>query len=734
MMRSLNSAVSGLVNHQVRMDVIGNNIANVNTTGYKTARVTFEQSFSQLMQGASRPAGNAGGTNPLQIGLGMSVGAVDSMQTQGNLSSTGRTLDLAVSGNAFFGVSDGEGTYYTRNGAFQLDSQGYVVLPTNGMILQGLMADDYGNFPEGTVVGDIKIPYSEQSPAKATTEVSFGRNLNSDSDAKGTVTYSQSFLHPVDPVRAAATNSADDPGHGETTLEGLYSSTGDALNIVDGDKLTLSYATTPGGTPIETSYVVTKDPALVGSSASVTYVYSLEDLVAEIDADLPGATVALDPTGTGVVTVTGSGASHIFNMQLTSSNPLSSSYVTKAFNVGSHIGPALGTYAANLTGSTDALLRPADAYDLLADIVDSNGDSLGLEAGDTLEVNGSVGDDAITASNPVTYSATTTMAELLNKIRNDFSLPFTDGTVEENPTVSMNSAATLDDGIPDGSIVIRGAKGKDFSINNLSIRALNNNNSNPAPTLLNSALGFTQLQKAADVGVYDTSISVYDESGAEHVLSMQFVHSGTPGIWEWSVDTAGKEDIVSGGQGTVTFGQDGTVSSFIYDDGSSQLVIEPNNGSNVMRLNLDVGGPGDFNGLTQFASDTTAQAQKQDGYTTGYLKEMSIDEYGYVKGSFSNGTSRTIAQIMLVDFTNPGGLMALSDSVFTTSANSGDPIFGAPSTQSSSVLKPGALEMSNVDLASEFTTMITTQRGYQANSRVITVSDSMLEELVSLKR
>lgn len=727
MLRSLNSGVSGLVNSQVRMDVIGNNIANINTTGFKAGRVTFEQSFSQLMQGASRPAGNAGGTNPLQVGLGVSVGSVDTLQTQGNLSSTGRTLDLAIEGNAFFGVSDGKGTYYTRNGAFQLDSEGYIVLPTNGMVLQGKMADNNGEFPAGTVIGNLQIPFSEQAPAKATTNVDFGRNLNSDSDAKGSVTYSQAFLHPADSTRAAGTNSATDLGRTVTTLESLYSSTGQSLNIRDQDVLTLAYATTAGGTPIETTFVVTKDPTLV--TAANNYVYSLDQLITKMDAALPG-TVALQADGSIRVT----SGTDLFNVQLTSSNPLSNSYVNKAFNVGSYIGPGIGSYPATPFGTSDALLRPAEADDFVSDIVDGNGDSLGLELGDTIEVNGSVGDDAITTSTPLTYSATTTMTELLNKIRNDFKLPFTDGTVEENPTVSMNAPATLEDGIPDGSIVIRGAKGEDFSINNLSIRAINTNNSNPAPTLFNSAMGFTEKQKAQDVGVFDTSIAVYDESGAEHVLSMQFVHTGVPGVWTWSTSFNGKEDIVSGGKGTVTFGQDGTVSSFIYDDGGSQLVVEPNNGSNVIRMNLDVGGPGDFNGLTQFASETTAKAQGQDGYTTGSLTDISIDEFGKIEGSFSNGTARTLAQVMLVDFTNPAGLVSLSDSIFTTSANSGDPIYGAPQTQSTSALKPGALEMSNVDLAGEFTTMITTQRGYQANSRIITVSDSMLEELVSLKR
>jgi flagellar hook protein FlgE len=113
---------------------------------------------------------------------------------------------------------------------------------------------------------------------------------------------------------------------------------------------------------------------------------------------------------------------------------------------------------------------------------------------------------------------------------------------------------------------------------------------------------------------------------------------------------------------------------------------------------------------------------------------MSIDEFGLIEGKFSNGINKKLAQIMVVDFANPGGLLDVSDNVFSLSANSGDPVWGKPNTQSSSKLRPGSLEMANVDLAGEFTNMITTQRGYQANSRIITVSDTMLEEAVNLKR
>src|SRR5437868_9812480 len=102
MMRSLFSGVSGLRNHQVRMDVIGNNVSNVNTVAFKSGRVTFKEGFAQLMSSSSRPDASTGGTNPVQIGLGSQIGSIDTMFTQGNLETTGNNTDLAIQGNSFF--------------------------------------------------------------------------------------------------------------------------------------------------------------------------------------------------------------------------------------------------------------------------------------------------------------------------------------------------------------------------------------------------------------------------------------------------------------------------------------------------------------------------------------------------------------------------------------------------------------------------------------------------------
>src|SRR3954465_8567993 len=113
MMRSLFSGVSGLRNHQVRMDVIGNNVSNVNTVAFKAGRVTFKEGFAQLLQGASRPPGDQGGINPIQIGLGMQIGWSDPLFSQGNLETTGLNTDLAIQGDSFFVVAKGTVHFFT---------------------------------------------------------------------------------------------------------------------------------------------------------------------------------------------------------------------------------------------------------------------------------------------------------------------------------------------------------------------------------------------------------------------------------------------------------------------------------------------------------------------------------------------------------------------------------------------------------------------------------------------
>ena len=127
MLRSLYAGITGLRNHQLRMDVIGNNIANVNTVGYKASRVTFKELFNQTLQAASAPQGGRGGTNPIQVGLGTTLAGIDVMHVQGPAEYTGGRTDLAIQGDGFFVLSGPDGQVYTRAGDFRLDAEGYLV-------------------------------------------------------------------------------------------------------------------------------------------------------------------------------------------------------------------------------------------------------------------------------------------------------------------------------------------------------------------------------------------------------------------------------------------------------------------------------------------------------------------------------------------------------------------------------------------------------------------------------
>ncbi|MDK9701115.1 MAG: flagellar hook-basal body complex protein, partial [bacterium] len=180
MMRSLYSAISGLQAHQTLVDVTSHNIANVNTHGYKSERVTFAEQLSQTLFGGSRPTSDIGGINPRQIGLGTRVSSIDTVLTQGSLEQTGNTLDMALSGDGFFVVSDGAKDYYTRAGAFSLDGDGYMTMQGQPYRLRGKMADADGNISGASASDILQLPLSLKLAAKATSEITFASNLDAD--------------------------------------------------------------------------------------------------------------------------------------------------------------------------------------------------------------------------------------------------------------------------------------------------------------------------------------------------------------------------------------------------------------------------------------------------------------------------------------------------------------------------------------------------------------------------
>jgi flagellar hook protein FlgE len=161
MLRSMYSGISGMKNFQTKLDVIGNNIANVNTYGYKKGRVTFKDLVSQQISGSSAPTPERGGVNPKQVGLGSQLGTIDTIHTQGSLQTTGRSLDLGISGDGFFIVNDGTNDYVTRSGNFYLDQDGSLV-NADGMYTKALLPNE-DNTDVTDSTGNISIPPDAKS-------------------------------------------------------------------------------------------------------------------------------------------------------------------------------------------------------------------------------------------------------------------------------------------------------------------------------------------------------------------------------------------------------------------------------------------------------------------------------------------------------------------------------------------------------------------------------------------
>ena len=178
MLRSLYSGISGLRSHQTMLDVTGNNIANVNTTAFKSSAVQFQDTLSQLVQGAGGPQAQTGGTNPAQIGLGVLVAGISTNFTQGAAQATGRSTDMMINGDGFFVTNVGGEIVYTRAGSFDPDALGRLVGP-GGAILQGYNAVN-GVIQQGGALSDITIPLKAVTPASASTAANVNGNLPSD--------------------------------------------------------------------------------------------------------------------------------------------------------------------------------------------------------------------------------------------------------------------------------------------------------------------------------------------------------------------------------------------------------------------------------------------------------------------------------------------------------------------------------------------------------------------------
>ena len=235
-----------------------------------------------------------------------------------------------------------------------------------------------------------------------------------------------------------------------------------------------------------------------------------------------------------------------------------------------------------------------------------------------------------------------------------------------------------------------------------------------------------------------TTIDVFDSQGNSRSVTIVFAKDTTQvNAFNWQAIVPHEDgnsatgSFPSGDTGTLYFTASGLVDENLTGD-FAPLIFDPdgtgavNGGVDPLQINLD------FASLTQFAADTTAAIESQDGSSQGSLESIAIDSQGIIRGLFTNGVTQELAQVLLANIPNEEGLVKVGDSLYQDSANSGTAVLGTASTRGLGVISSGTLELSNVDLASEFTDLIITQRGFQANARVITTGDEILNEVVNI--
>ncbi|MEN4045673.1 flagellar hook-basal body complex protein [Sulfurimonas sp. NWX367] len=238
MLKSLFSGVSGLQSHQVAMDVESNNIANVNTIGFKYSRANFSDLLAQTKAIATAPQGQLGGKNPVQVGLGSTVSSMTRIFSQGSIQNSDKNTDVAIQGDGFFIISpDGGNTYkYTRAGDFKFDAGGNFV-DNNGFITQGWLRDPVTGKVDSTApIENINIPPGLTTPASPTSEVVLKANLNS-----GPLVESYSRAYQIDDAGVVSDYNGNTAGVNSGDVGSMFNSNGEAFSLQDGQGITIDY-------------------------------------------------------------------------------------------------------------------------------------------------------------------------------------------------------------------------------------------------------------------------------------------------------------------------------------------------------------------------------------------------------------------------------------------------------------------------------------------------------------
>ena len=615
MMRSLFSGVAGLKTHQQKMDVIGNNIANVNTTAFKSTSTTFQDVMYQTMSNASGGTSTRGGVNARQIGLGVTTAANKiSISTQGSSEATGDGLDLRLvdaQSTNFFIVSDGSQNLFTRAGSFYVDGNGNLAMTSTGYLVQGWQVDPETKAIKRDTVSALKVmsDTNKTSDPETTTQAkatgiidSNDSNVTSTSGHVMSLTFYDNLGYAYT-AKFAVKSGQDKDAEGNLIEAGSKSAKANNGFTIELESITADSQTDSEGNPIDLldQYIKSQVSGTVTSGDRIKYTADLFGTTSGMTVDsfkLDASQYTIEKGASGYVITKGTGANKL---------------------------------SVSVDAVTQAMTSPSGASSLV-----------------TLTGSGTPSSSSVQVS------------KLFSGL----------GSAAKNYVVSDASGTTKP---------LDGLKAS-FDNNTQSLKI-----STPA---------------AAYDLFFNSSDGTFSDVDSRGKDGTKLTNLGT--TVKFHVSKLGDQ-----------FDKDGINIDF------STLLNYDNGGSST--AGLDRG--------------TVADASDGAGKKIGQMTGLTIQDDGQIYASYSNGNTELLGQIPVARFANASGLESVGSNCYKTTLNSGsfDGI-GQDISSDGSKMNSGYLEMSNVDLAQEFTQMITTQRGFQANSRIITVSDTMLEELTNLKR
>jgi flagellar hook protein FlgE len=562
------TSLSGMVTNSQAIQVAGDNIANVNTPGFKGSRADFQTQISQLLRSASGPTANGGGSNPTQLGLGVGFGAVTKNFSNGSVQATGVDTELAIEGAGFFVLNLNGSQRYTRAGNFQLDRD-FNLVNSGGGRVQGFGVDANFNVVGGSLI-DLNIPLGTSTLAEATKTVQFAGNLNA-----GGAIATQGTIIASGPMFSDA--GATTPATATDLLTTLFNGAGTSL-FATGDIITIQNVQVgDGAIPTHTFEV---GPAVTGTADAAGT--TLQDFMTFLQQIL-----GIDPSVSGGVTVSAGGA-----LTVEGNRGLANNIELDSADIIVNAGGATPT-APFALGETQA----------------ANGESIRTTF---------FGFDSIG-----------------NEIRIDMSVVLES---KNNTGTTWRFYASSED-----------------------------------DSDLNRVLGTGTLQ-------FDTNGQLLTTTGA----NVQIDRAGTGAFTPQQI--------------RLSFAQGDSGVTSLADD-SSQLA-----------------------------------AVSQDGSAIGTLEGFSVGADGTITGVYSNGLLRTQGRVALAKFSNPTGLQSTGGNLFVGTPNSGIAAIVNPGDGGSGRIIGGALELSNVELSQEFINLITASTGFSASSRVLTTSEQMIQELLSVIR